>query len=133
MPDLTPTDTTPTDTTPTPGTKAALQLELDAARARITALEGELAEATSTSATVAADRDAAVAQLAEAGERIDALQRLAERSRGESTMHDLLGLLERLTRATESQALAALGAAAWQEGKPELTRALSDRALKLLG
>lgn len=113
----TPTDTAP----PAPGTKAALQLALDAATARIASLEADLGNA-------AADREASVEQLRAATNTIqDLREQLAER--GES-MAEIMG---RVAKAGEAVALASLGQAAWDDGRPDVARALRERAHRLLG
>lgn len=104
MPDAQTSDTSSADTTITTQTETsapAPQEGLDAARARIAALETELG-------TVTADRDGAAAQLAEATRDVTLLRERLDTARNPDRAMELL---EHLARATEAQALVALAAA----------------------
>lgn len=76
----------------------ASTMDLDTARARVASLETELG-------TVTADRDGAVVQLADAARDLAALRDRLESARSPDRAMELL---ERLTVATEAQALLVL-------------------------
>lgn len=138
MPDATPTtDTTSADTAstttdasagtkPSPGTKATLQADLDAARVRLAALESELG-------TVTADRDGAVAQLADAGREVAALRERLDATQARHSPDRAIDLFEQLARSTEASACLAAASVAQHEGRNDQARELRDRAFRCLG
>lgn len=132
MPDLVqpatdPTPSSETPTPPTPGTKAALQLELDAALARCAALESQLG-------TVTVDRDAAAEQLADAARQITALQEITalQQPPREEPVERVLEALHDIGRSMEAQACLAAASVAQHEGRGGLAQELRDRALRCL-